>query len=188
MGIMTMSELFLPFLFPAGQHVICNVYPKHLYVEEDSSVEIVCQTSCSNHGKIFWTLNGKNINESLSKTINATHTVLSLRNFTQSSAVVQCHSSYGNQLLGGVTIRTYCKIKSSIFHWFVLLVIPAMTLQSLPLFSFAAKPKNVTCVLHYNVNGPNGVPKLFTCSWKHHMDFLQTANYTILTYVKHVFI
>uniref|UniRef100_M4ARC0 Interleukin-31 receptor subunit alpha-like n=1 Tax=Xiphophorus maculatus TaxID=8083 RepID=M4ARC0_XIPMA len=153
-SIFVVAALFISlcnsFLFK-GQHVICNVYPKDLYVEEDSSVEIVCQTSCSNHGKIFWTLNGKNINESLSKTINATHTVLSLRNFTQSSAVVQCHSSYGNQLLGGVTIRTY------------------------------SKPKNITCVLHYNVNGPNGVPKLFTCSWKHHMDFLQTANYTILT-------
>ncbi|PWA27549.1 hypothetical protein CCH79_00000507, partial [Gambusia affinis] len=133
------------------QHVICNVFPKDLYVEEAASVEIVCQTSCSNHGKIFWTLNGKNINESQSKTINATHTVLSLRNFTQSRAVVQCHSSYGNQLLGGVTIRTY------------------------------SKPKNITCVLHYDVNGPNGVPKLFTCSWEHHMDSSQTANYTILT-------
>ncbi|XP_008395672.1 interleukin-6 receptor subunit beta-like isoform X2 [Poecilia reticulata] len=133
-----------------GQHVICDVSPKDLHVVEDSSVELVCQTSCSNHGKIFWTLNGEHINESLSKTINATHTVLSLRNFTQSSAAVQCHSSYGNQLLGGVTIRTY------------------------------SKPKNITCVLHYDVNKPNSVPKLFTCSWKHRMDPLQTANYTIL--------
>uniref|UniRef100_A0A096MBL2 Interleukin-31 receptor subunit alpha-like n=1 Tax=Poecilia formosa TaxID=48698 RepID=A0A096MBL2_POEFO len=152
MGIMTMSELFLPFLFPAGPHVICDVYPKDLYVEQNSSVEIVCQTSCSNNGKVFWTLNGIHISESLSKTINATHTVLSLRNFTQSSAAVQCHSSYGDQLLGGVTIRTY------------------------------SKPKNITCVLHYDVNKPNGVPKLFTCSWEHHMDSSQT-NYTILKYV-----
>ncbi|XP_014833537.1 PREDICTED: interleukin-6 receptor subunit beta-like isoform X2 [Poecilia mexicana] len=133
-----------------GPHVICDVSPKDLYVEQNSSVEIVCQTSCSNNGKVFWTLNGIHISESLSKTINATHTVLSLRNFTQSSAAVQCHSSYGNQLLGGVTIRTY------------------------------SKPKNITCVLHYDVNKPNGVPKLFTCSWEHHVDSSQTTNYTIL--------
>ncbi|KAK5603588.1 hypothetical protein CRENBAI_004324 [Crenichthys baileyi] len=103
---------------------ICNVFPKDLHVEVGSSVELVCQTSCSN-GKFFWTLNSKNISESLSKTINSTHIALSLRNFTQSSATVECRSSYMDQILGGIIIKTF------------------------------SKPENIACVLPVKVGVPD---------------------------------
>ncbi|XP_047245003.1 interleukin-31 receptor subunit alpha-like isoform X2 [Girardinichthys multiradiatus] len=102
----------------------CNVFPKDLHIEVGSSVELVCQTSCSN-GKFFWTLNNKNISESLSKTINSTHIALSLRNFTQSSATVECRSSYTDQILGGIIIKTF------------------------------SKPENIACVLHVNDGWPH---------------------------------
>lgn len=127
----------------------CDVFPQDQYIEVGSGIELVCERSCFNHGKIFWTLNRKNISESLSKTINSTHTVLSLRNVTQSSATVECHSSYTNQVLGGTIIRTY------------------------------SKPENVTCFLHYE-DGLQGVPNLFTCTWKHHKIPSQTVDYTVL--------
>ncbi|KAM4529740.1 interleukin-31 receptor subunit alpha-like isoform 1-T1 [Fundulus diaphanus] len=92
-----------------GQHEkSCDVFPKDQHIEVGSSVELVCRTSCSS-GKIFWTLNEKNLSESLSKSINSTHTVLSLSNFTQSGAVVECRSSHTDQVLGGVIVSTYSK-------------------------------------------------------------------------------
>jgi len=96
--------------FPAGQNDnTCNVFPKDQYIEVGSSAKIFCQTSCVK-GKVFWTLNNVvKIDESLSNTINSTHTVLLLRNFTYPSATLQCHSAHKRQVLGGTIIRTYCK-------------------------------------------------------------------------------
>ncbi|KAM9339228.1 interleukin-6 receptor subunit beta-like [Symphorus nematophorus] len=87
----------------------CNVVPKDHNIEVGSDTEIVCKTSCVS-GKIYWTLNTKRINDSLSNTINSSHTVLSLRNFTHRSATLQCHSADNGHVLGGTTITTYIKI------------------------------------------------------------------------------
>lgn len=102
-------EFHSPLSFPAGLHErACNVVPKDLYIEVGSSAEIVCQTSCV-HGKIFWTLNNRHIDESLSKTVNSSHAVLSLSNVTNHIATLQCHSADTRQVLGGTTLRTYSK-------------------------------------------------------------------------------
>ncbi|XP_035534941.1 interleukin-31 receptor subunit alpha-like isoform X2 [Morone saxatilis] len=82
-----------------------NVFPKDPYIEVGSSINIVCQNSVQ--GKIYWTLNSERINESWSNT-NSSHSVLSLPNFTHSSATLQCHSA-NTQVLGGTIIRTYTK-------------------------------------------------------------------------------
>ncbi|KAK2856059.1 hypothetical protein Q5P01_004794 [Channa striata] len=86
----------------------CNVFPKNQYIEVGSSTEVVCQTTCV-RGRVFWTLDNSPIDESLSRTINSSHTVLTLRNFTHHSATLQCHSADTQQVLGGTTIRTYSK-------------------------------------------------------------------------------
>ncbi|XP_015224414.1 PREDICTED: interleukin-6 receptor subunit beta-like isoform X2 [Cyprinodon variegatus] len=134
------------------QEKSCNVFPKDLRVEVGSSVELVCQTSCLNNGNIFWTLNNEKISDSLSKTLNSTHTVLSLRNFNQSQATVQCHTSFMDQILGGVTVRTY------------------------------SKPKNISCLFDYYssfLSEMDGTPERFTCTWEHEMKSSQTINYTV---------
>ncbi|KAM4522375.1 interleukin-31 receptor subunit alpha-like isoform 2-T2 [Odontesthes bonariensis] len=109
-----MFPFFVPFIIVfissicKGQHDnTCNVFPKDQYIEVGSSTEIFCQTSCVN-GKVFWTLNNEKKDESLSKTINSTHTVFLLRNFTSPSATLQCHSAH-KQVLGGTIIRAYSK-------------------------------------------------------------------------------
>ncbi|KAM6915451.1 interleukin-31 receptor subunit alpha-like [Xenentodon cancila] len=96
----------------------CNVVPKDKYIEEGSTAEIFCQTTCVNE-KIFWTLNNKSTDASKSTIINSTHTVLSLENFTHRSAVLQCHGIKTNMVLGGTIIRTYSKPKniSCIWHY-----------------------------------------------------------------------
>ncbi|XP_071323858.1 interleukin-31 receptor subunit alpha-like isoform X2 [Trachinotus anak] len=102
-----------------GQHVnTCDVFPKDKYIEVGSNIEIWCQTSCV-RGKIFWTLNNRRIDKSLSKTINSSHAVLALRNFTHHSATLQCHSADTQQVLGGTIIRTYTKPSkiSCIWHY-----------------------------------------------------------------------
>lgn len=95
----------------------CNVFPKDKYIEVGSDIDIVCQTSCVN-GKIFWTLKEGPVDESWSNTTNSSHTVLSLRKFTDHSATLQCHSAVTQQVLGGTIIRTY------------------------------SKPSNISCILH----------------------------------------
>ncbi|KAG7239712.1 hypothetical protein INR49_028648 [Caranx melampygus] len=93
-----------------GQDVnTCNVTPKDKYVEAGSDTEVVCQSSCV-RGKVFWTLNNGRIKESLSKTINSSHTMLSLKNFTYHSAMLQCHSATTHNVIGGAIIKTYMKI------------------------------------------------------------------------------
>ncbi|XP_044024261.1 interleukin-31 receptor subunit alpha-like isoform X2 [Siniperca chuatsi] len=145
--------LFILFVIPSickGQHeTTCNVVPKDQYIEVGSDTEIVCQTSCV-HGKIFWTLNNRRIDESLSNTINSSHTVLTLRNFTHHSATLQCHSAATKQVLGGTTIKTY------------------------------SKPSNISCIFHYDNLKMNGIPPLFTCNWDHQIDSSLDINYTVL--------
>lgn len=127
----------------------CDVGPKDLYIEMGSDTEITCQTSCT-RGKIFWTQDSKPLDENLSKTINSTHTVLSLRNFTQRSATVQCHRADTKQIVGGTIIKTYFK------------------------------PSKISCVLHYNNQAIEGIPILFTCNWEHQVDPPLEINYTVL--------
>lgn len=103
------AETFSSLLSLAGlDERKCNVVPKDVYVEVGSSIEIMCQSWCV-PGKIFWTLNKIVLNESLSKTINSSHTMLSLAHITEPMAILQCHSSAILQILGGTTITTYSK-------------------------------------------------------------------------------
>lgn len=135
-----------------GQHdKTCNVVPKDQYIEVGSDAEIVCQSSCV-RGKIFWTLNNVPMDTSLSNTINSSHTVLSLRNFTHRSATLQCHSVDTQQVLGGTTIRTY------------------------------SKPSKISCIWEYiNQDMGKGVPEILTCSWEHQMNSSMKINYTVLS-------
>ncbi|XP_056873427.1 interleukin-6 receptor subunit beta-like [Takifugu flavidus] len=123
----------------------CNVVPKDLYVEVGSSAEITCLSWCV-RGKVFWTLNNRILHQRLSKTINASHTVLSLEHITEPVATLQCHSSDIQQVLGGTTITTY------------------------------TKPTKLSCMLHQTAGD---LPGLFTCSWEHQGNSLQT-NYSVL--------
>nr|XP_046229269.1 interleukin-6 receptor subunit beta-like [Scatophagus argus] len=100
--------VLIPSICKGLQKNNCNVVPKDPYIEVGSNIEIVCQSSCIQE-KIFWTLDNRSINESLSKTVNTSHTVLSLRNFTKPTATLQCHSADTQQVLGGTIIRTYSK-------------------------------------------------------------------------------
>nr|XP_020459565.1 interleukin-6 receptor subunit beta-like [Monopterus albus] len=133
-----------------GQHAnLCNVIPKDLYIEMGSDIEVLCQTSCAS-GKIFWTLNSRPIDESLSNVINSSLTVLSLRTFTHHNATLQCHSANTQQILGGTTIRTY------------------------------TKPSKLSCFFHYKNQHVDVVPHLFTCKWEHQMNSSLKIHYTVL--------
>ncbi|XP_028253380.1 uncharacterized protein LOC114428847 [Parambassis ranga] len=128
----------------------CNVVPKDQYIDFGSSIDIMCQTSCVN-GKIYWTLNSSPINETLSVRVNSTHTLLSLRNFRQQKATVQCHSEDTKQILGGTIIK------------------------SIP------KPTNISCLLHYGYqSSSNLLPPFLNCSWKHQDPPSLKVNYTVL--------
>ncbi|XP_034756466.1 interleukin-31 receptor subunit alpha-like [Etheostoma cragini] len=132
-----------------GQHEnICNVVPKDEYIEVGSDIDIVCQTSCV-HGKIFWKLNNRPVDKSLSNTINSSHTVLSLRNFTYQSATLQCHSEDTHQVLGGTTIRTY------------------------------SKPSKISCYLHKKDQAVEGLPDQITCKWEHQVYPSLEINYVL---------
>ncbi|TMS11963.1 Granulocyte colony-stimulating factor receptor [Larimichthys crocea] len=114
----------------------CNVVPKDEYIEVGSDIEIVCQTSCV-HSKVFWTLNGTRVNESLSNTINSSRTVLSLRNFTYPKAELVCHTADTERILGGTIIRSY------------------------------SKPRNISCMFYYSNQDRPGLPDKFMCNWEH---------------------
>ncbi|XP_030576771.1 LOW QUALITY PROTEIN: interleukin-6 receptor subunit beta-like [Archocentrus centrarchus] len=131
----------------AGQNNTCNVFPKDKYIEVGESITITCQSSCID-GKIYWTLNNVKFN-SLSKTLNSTHTVLSLSNFTHPSATLQCHSAKTHQVIGGTTIGTY------------------------------SKPRNISCTLHHTYQEEAGVPDLLTCTWEHQMHLSVAVTYTV---------
>ncbi|XP_022051305.1 interleukin-31 receptor subunit alpha-like [Acanthochromis polyacanthus] len=154
----TILVLFFLAVVPSickGQHDnTCDVLPKDQYIEMGSSIKIVCQTSCVN-SNVFWTLNSRPIDGSLSSTINNTQTVLSLSNFTHYSAVLQCHSAVTHQILGGTTIRTY------------------------------SKPRRISCILDYINQEVDGVPEVLRCSWEHQADPSLTINYTVYASILH---
>uniref|UniRef100_UPI0037E87E8F interleukin-31 receptor subunit alpha-like n=1 Tax=Semicossyphus pulcher TaxID=241346 RepID=UPI0037E87E8F len=134
-----------------GKHEnTCNVFPKDQYIEVGSDTKVVCHSSCV-PGKISWTLNKRVIDESLSHTINSSHTVLSLRNFTEHSATVLCRSAATEEVLGGTTIRTY------------------------------SKPSKISCILDYDNQEAGGVPELLTCNWEHQINPSKDINYTVLS-------
>ncbi|XP_024147426.1 interleukin-6 receptor subunit beta isoform X1 [Oryzias melastigma] len=132
-----------------GHFQPCRVFPTDLFVEVGSSVRLVCNCDSVRNGKFFWTLNRRRLDENLSKTINSTHSVLSLRNFTHSNATVECHNTETTQILGGTIVKTY------------------------------SKPKNIECLLHYENPLDDGVPQLFTCTWEHQTHNLKKINYTV---------
>ncbi|KAJ0026681.1 hypothetical protein NQD34_017681 [Periophthalmus magnuspinnatus] len=121
----------------------CGVFPKDQHIEEGSSTEITCRSSCVS-GTVFWTLNNRRMNDSLSRRINSTHTVLllphsELQDPSHSSPTVQCHSEENQQILGGTTIKIY------------------------------TKPQNLSCLFHSNWEMKENLPRLFTCNWDHHI-------------------
>ncbi|XP_041661422.1 interleukin-31 receptor subunit alpha-like [Cheilinus undulatus] len=126
-----------------------DVSPKDPYIEAGSSIKIVCHTRV--HGRIYWKLNNKVIDESLSDTINTTHTVLTLRNFTEHSAALQCHSKTTGEILGGTIIKTY------------------------------TKPSNISCILDYDTQEAIGVPDVLICNWDHWINPSKEINYTVLS-------
>ncbi|CAL8314470.1 unnamed protein product [Lota lota] len=89
-------------------HPTCAVLTKYHYVQFGSEVQVTCQNSCSK-GQIFWTVNNQRIADTFSESINSSHTVLSLRNFTYQSAMIQCQSESTGLVLDGTTIKTYTK-------------------------------------------------------------------------------
>ncbi|XP_058469182.1 interleukin-31 receptor subunit alpha-like [Solea solea] len=131
------------------QRSSCNVVPKDQYIEVGSNTTVFCQTSCIG-GRIFWMLNNVRVNESLPNTVNSSHAVLSLRNFTLHSATLQCHSADTEQILGGTIIKTY------------------------------SKPSQIRCILHYVNQSKEGMPQLFTCNWEHQNNSPLMINYTVL--------
>ncbi|XP_061742862.1 interleukin-31 receptor subunit alpha-like isoform X2 [Nerophis ophidion] len=128
---------------------MCDVVPKDLYIQVGSNIKIFCDKMCV-HGKVFWTLDNKVLPKSWSTPINSSRIAVSLNNFIQPKAALQCHSVDTKELLGGTTIKTY------------------------------AKPTNVSCILHYKNDSWGGVPQLFTCSWKHQAHVSKEINYTVL--------
>ncbi|XP_077409324.1 interleukin-6 receptor subunit beta-like [Vanacampus margaritifer] len=127
----------------------CDVSPKDPYIQVGSDTRIVCESSCV-HGKVYWTLDSKVVDESWTSAINSTHNILSLRNFTLPKATVQCHHSHTKNILRGTIVRTY------------------------------SKPTNVGCIWHYRNGSSVGLPELFTCTWEHHVHFQEKINYTVL--------
>lgn len=155
-------------LFLAGLNEnICNVVPKDLYVEVGSSAEIMCQSWCV-RGKVFWTLNNRRLNESLSKTINSSHTMLSLAHITESAATLQCHSSDIQQVLGGTSITTYSEKD------FCYLTAVLGAHGTLIYVAFSARPTKLSCMLHQTTE------KLLTCSWEHQSNSSLQINYSVL--------
>ncbi|XP_068564446.1 interleukin-6 receptor subunit beta-like [Cebidichthys violaceus] len=133
-----------------GQHENnCKVVPEDPYIEVGSDTEIVCQTSCVS-GKVFWTLNGRRIDESQSSTVSSSHAVLTLRNFTHQRATLECWSANTQLVLGGTTIQTYLK------------------------------PSNISCILDHEDQSEESSPDWFTCNWQHQVDPPQKINYTVL--------
>lgn len=131
---------------------ICSVFPRDKFIEVGSGTEVTCQSSCVS-GKVFWTLNNKSVNRSLSHNINSTHTVLVLPYSelwdSYPTATVQCHSVKIHQVLGGTTIRIY------------------------------TKPHNLSCIFHSNRRG-GGLPELFTCTWEHHISSSLEISYSLM--------
>lgn len=88
---------------------MCSVFPKDPYIEVGTDIEVVCHSSCI-HGDVFWTVGNTSVDRRLSDPVSSSHTILTLRNFTQQNATVLCRSVQTLQILGGTTIRTYCTL------------------------------------------------------------------------------
>ncbi|XP_037304975.2 interleukin-31 receptor subunit alpha-like [Pungitius pungitius] len=119
-----------------GQHEnTCNVVLKDQYIEWGSDTDIVYLSSCV-PPKIFWTLNNRRVEESQWRSVNSTHAVLSLRNFTHQSAILEWHSADTHQVLGGTTITAY------------------------------SKPGKISCILYHKNQSDELSVNLFKCSWE----------------------
>lgn len=93
--------------FPAGSDESgCDVIPKDVFIERGSSVQIVCLTSCTQEG-VRWKQDNRPDKEHESKRINSSHTVLTLRNFTDRMATLECRRLKTDIVIGGTFIRTY---------------------------------------------------------------------------------
>lgn len=90
----------------------CEVIPKDPYIEFGSNIKIKFKKTCNktisdSHGKIYWTINNKSIDESLYET-NTSFAAVTIYNLSLPKAIVQCHSHLTQQVLGGTIIQTYC--------------------------------------------------------------------------------
>ncbi|XP_045546104.1 interleukin-31 receptor A isoform X1 [Salmo salar] len=113
----TLLVLSIILLLPAiseGQYGHrCEVIPKDPYIEFGSNIKIKFKKTCNqtisdSHGKIYWTINNKSIDESLYET-NTSFAAVTIYNLSLPKAIVQCHSHLTQQVLGGTIIQTYWK-------------------------------------------------------------------------------
>ncbi|XP_059211721.1 interleukin-31 receptor subunit alpha-like [Centropristis striata] len=150
LSLLILAPILLSICDSIGTHGNnCNVVPKDQFIEVGSDIDLECWTSCV-RGKIYWTLNNKPVHESLSKTINSSLTVLSLRSLPLQTATVQCHSANTHQVVGGAKIRTY------------------------------SKPRLISCTLHNEDQSRELLPDSLNCSWEHHIDPSLEINYSVL--------
>lgn len=165
------AELFYSLLSLVGfDESPCIVYPQNLYVEVGSSVNVTCHFGCL-RGKILWKLNNEVLNESLSKTINSSHAVLSLPRITKPEAVLECYNSDKQQILGGTIIKTYSE------KLFCYLLAALDGYNHLFYVAIAAKPVKLSCKLRQT---KEYLQELLTCNWKHQSDSSLEIQYTIM--------
>ncbi|XP_024237564.2 interleukin-31 receptor subunit alpha isoform X1 [Oncorhynchus tshawytscha] len=105
--------LLLPVISEGQYGHRCEVIPKDPYIEFGSNIKIKFKKTCNktisdSHGKIYWTINNKSIDESLYET-NTTFAAVTIYNLSLPKAIVQCHSHLTQQVLGGTIIQTYWK-------------------------------------------------------------------------------
>lgn len=79
-----------------------------------SDIHVACV--CVAGTKVYWMLDKEYLNQSLSKAVNASYTVLTLKNFTRRSAIVECLRE-DHQVLAGTFIRTYCEYMQGVTGW-----------------------------------------------------------------------
>ncbi|KAM8831322.1 interleukin-31 receptor subunit alpha-like isoform 2-T2 [Spinachia spinachia] len=127
----------------------CNVVLKDQYIEWGSDTDIVYLSSCV-PGKIFWTLNNRRVEESQWRSVNSTHAVFSLRNFTHHSAILEWHSADSHQVLGGTTVTAY------------------------------SKPGKISCILYRKNQSDERSANLFNCSWEDQMKPSAQIHYAVL--------
>lgn len=144
--------LFLtPLICKGSDESGCDVIPKDVFIERGSSVQIVCLTSCTQEG-VRWKQDNRPDQGHESKRINSSHTVLTLRNFTDRMATLECRRLKTDIVIGGTFIRTY------------------------------TKPSKLSCMLYYKDDNDKGgaTPNQFTCKWEDQTDFPRIINYTVL--------
>ncbi|XP_041753361.1 interleukin-31 receptor subunit alpha [Coregonus clupeaformis] len=114
MAILVLSIFLLLPVISEGQYgARCEVIPKDPYIEFGSDIKIMFKKTCNerisdSHGKIYWTINNKSIDESLYET-NSSVAAVTIYNVSLPKAIVQCHSHSTKQVLGGTIIQTYRK-------------------------------------------------------------------------------